>query len=228
MKKNIDTQEIESYLRNIMSLDEKQDFEARMVSNENLRKEVEETIIIAKGIQHAAKNDIRQRAEAVRDAYHDNKGFQKPKINWWMFAGILMIAGLLWFGYWYFGKSQIAETDKTPPEKSTPILATQSTENQDDSLSMTGGIPLFSKFVQIVNIDGKPKEDSIQVNIFRDNSLKQIHFLFQNELLNFYLPDGIDFPLPPLLIGRDNNLLLKISNLEYPLFKSEALQMLKQ
>ncbi|MBK8485536.1 MAG: hypothetical protein IPL31_14630 [Saprospiraceae bacterium] len=226
MKENIDIQEVESYLHDKMTLEERQDFEARMELNETLRKEVEKTIVISKGIKHAAKNDIRQRAEAVRNAYHSNNGFQKPRFNWWMVVGLFMIAGLLWFGYWYFWKSQIAETDKTTPAKSTPIIATQTPTNQDDSLSMTGDSPLFSKLVQFVNNDGKAIGESIQVNIFRDNSLKQIHFLYQNELLNLYLPAGIEFPLPPILIGQGNDRFLKISNEEYLLIESGALQML--
>ena len=66
---NIDQQEIESYVRDKMSTDEKLSFEAKMAGDPELRKEVEERLLIAKGIRYAAQNDLRQRALNARNSY---------------------------------------------------------------------------------------------------------------------------------------------------------------
>jgi hypothetical protein len=157
-------QEIESYIRNEMSSDERRDFETKIEADPELRKEVEEAIIIANGIRYAARNDLRQMAQNASNEFHGKQETRKLPGLLVIFGVVVILAGLAWLGYFYFEHSLNTEPTNTTEEKVNSGMASEGTSTEADNLGISNQAPLTSKNVTLLNFEGKETGESIVVN----------------------------------------------------------------
>ncbi len=105
--KNIDDQQIEDYLRDKMTPDERRVFEDAMAADPELRSRTDALRGLAESIGQVAKADIRKRAEAVsrkiREEEQARGGAPKGRgIPWGGLIGLIVVAVLFWLGYSIF------------------------------------------------------------------------------------------------------------------------------
>lgn len=97
--KNLDITQIESYLRNKMSPEERAQFEAALAADPELRRRTDELRQFAGDVRHIAREDIRKRVEAVRDKIKREEAAQeRPPGNpspGWIKSVILLAIGIL-------------------------------------------------------------------------------------------------------------------------------------
>lgn len=225
--KDPDLDLIEKYVRNEMLPAERLGFEARIAADPQLLERVTATRLMAEGIRRAAEQPIRLRAEAARDRYHRKSWWHPFSLNGWiMGGGVLFLAGLFWLGYLYFWQPDtggLPGTDKTEKQSAPrPDIATGTSGMKDDNLSMVGEEVLFSQKIKVVQVEKPGIEKEITVNIYRDNTLQQTHYLYQNDLLNFYLPVGVNLSYPPVLVRRGEQMFIRTPGGESLLIQNEA------
>lgn len=118
--KNIDNPNIDRYLRDEMSPDERLKFEAKIAIDSELQQDVEETRLLAEGIRFTAQRDTRRRAEVARDNYQQTVWLQKMRPQLGIAASIVMLVGLL-LGYSIFSSKEKLPPVPPPPESDQPI-----------------------------------------------------------------------------------------------------------
>lgn len=93
---NIDDQQIESYLRGKMTLEERGVFEALLATDPELRNRTEALHHMAEGIRQVARTDIRKRLEAQQDKIkQEERGGKGSSTNWGKSIVLLSIGMLL-------------------------------------------------------------------------------------------------------------------------------------
>jgi hypothetical protein len=97
--KNLDITQIESYLRNKMSPEERAQFEAALAADPELRRRTAELRQFAGDVRHISREDIRKRVEAVRDKIKREEAAQeRPPGNpppGWIKSVMLLAFGIL-------------------------------------------------------------------------------------------------------------------------------------
>jgi hypothetical protein len=218
-------QEIESYIRNEMSSDERRDFETKIEADPELRKEVEEAIIIANGIRYAARNDLRQMAQNASNEFHGKQETRKLPGLLVIFGVVVILAGLAWLGYFYFEHSLNTEPTNTTEEKVNSGMASEGTSTEADNLGISNQSPLTSKNVTLLNFEGKETGESILVNIYRDEALGSTHYILEEDFLNFYLSATNEFS--PELITNYDTIYIKSLTKPIPLIRDGMLHVLE-
>lgn len=232
--KHTDNQQIDRYLRQEMSPGERLDFEAKIATDPALRQAMEETRQLAEGIRFAAGRDIRRRADAAREHYHQAERWRNMRPKIWVAGGLVLLAGLLWFGLpRFFDGEKLQPTEietPTPTLPKPPVGPVASDENpsktdgkdtQKETLGQMQTGAKSAESVPVLNADGSESGEKIRVEIFEDAGSSQRKYLFTTDALRFFIPPGTPFPARPTLVRRGTEIFLKMPDGEHPLPKRE-------
>lgn len=126
---NIDIQQIESYLRGKMTLEERAQFEAALAADPELRRRTDELRQFANDLRQVARVDIRRRVEAERDQIKkEEAGQEQPakdpppaKANPTIILATGLLIGIL-LGLtlgWLFFQKEATDSDDTKPVAQT-------------------------------------------------------------------------------------------------------------
>lgn len=119
---NIDTTQIESYLRGKMTPEERSQFESALAANPELRQRTDELQQLADDLRQVARADLRKRVEAVRDQIKQEEAEQEERppsttLTSWKKSAALLVGGILLglaLGWLLFHKGEQAEDDLKP------------------------------------------------------------------------------------------------------------------
>ncbi|MFN0037312.1 MAG: anti-sigma factor family protein [Saprospiraceae bacterium] len=118
---NIDSTQIESYLRGKMSGEERSRFESALASDPALRRQTEELRQLAESVRAVGRADIRKRVETLRDQIKKEESGQEappkaPPKGWITSAALLSVGILLGLGLGW-----LLFCKECPPLPPTPI-----------------------------------------------------------------------------------------------------------
>ncbi len=217
-----DDQQIEAYLRNKMTPEERQRFEDALAADPELRRRTDELRRLAGSVRQMARADTRRRVEAVRDKIRGEEEESPPpgKSGYWHWLVVgLVMAGLLWLGYRYFYPPEMEQEDKEPTMETReaplqppagPVAQTPDTppETPADALGQSAVEPFSSDNVPVLDSRGKSTGRTIRVDQYRDSVRL---YILKGNVLELYIPPGKELPRPIVLIDRGSRLYLRLS-----------------
>lgn len=216
-----DDQQIEAYLRNKMTPEERQRFEDALAADPELRRRTDELRRLAGSVRQMALADTRRRVEAVREKIRteEKEGAPPGKSGYWHWLVVgLILAGLVWLGYRYFyppemeqeDKKPTMETRETPPQQPAgPVANTPDTPRKEpaDELGKSAVEPFSSDNVPVLDSRGKATGRTIRVDQYRDSVRL---YILKGNLLELYIPPGKELPRPVVIIDREGRLYLRL------------------
>lgn len=217
----IDDQQIEAYLRNKMTPEERRRFEDALAADSELRGRTDELRRLMENIRQMARADTRRRVEAVRDKIRsEEEGAAEepgpPGNRWrWLLGGVLL-AGLLWLGYRYFSPAGPKEgggtlpagiRDTLPCKPGGPIAETPAGPEPQDELGQSAVMPYTSDTVKVLDARGKATGRTIRVDQYRDTVRL---YILRGDVLELYIPPGKEIPRPVVLFERDGKVYLRL------------------
>lgn len=218
----IDDQQIEAYLRNKMTAEERRHFEDVLAADPELRGRTDELRRLMENIRQMARADTRRRVEAVRDKIRaEEEGAAEepgpPGKRWRWILGGLALAGLLWLGYRYFSPAGSKEggggtppagiRDTLPRKPNGPIAETPAVPESPDELGQSAEAPYTSDTVKVLDAQGKATGRAIRVDQYRDTVRL---YILRGDVLELYIPPWKEIPRPVVLIDRGGRVYLRL------------------